>query len=358
MEPVPAVHLAPAPGRTTPRTALHRTRRPEAGVGIARRRLVLGERIVAEHVAVEAVPDLLDRPPPAELRGPVVAGDDVVHERPHVPVLARVSRSPTGRRRPRRRSDGWTPAHGRAAPEDRAPSLSPPSASFADAKNRRPGAGGSPRQHRSVHEDPRTAVDRRRATTRAPTCAPAPGSRRFDSKPYAGKCSASSRHHRVAGDLGDARRRRHRQRRGVALDHRRAARAEPEVVVVAVEDHPVGLVALRGELGQRPLTGPAQRRGHAERVALLVGRVPDRRRPPPTAAPSRPRPHARPGVSIFESSTPRRCAGRRDHRRHRHRPGPGAPSHLVDAATTTCSPACQQRRSSRRVGAWQSAAGR
>ena len=93
---------------------------------------------------------------------------------------------------------------------------------------------------------------------------------------------------RVARHLGHARRRRHRQARGVALDHGGDPRPHAQVVVVAVEDDAVGGVALRVELGERTQRRGAQRGGHAQLVALLVRRVtdPDRRRP--TAAPPAP----------------------------------------------------------------------
>jgi hypothetical protein len=99
--------------------------------------------------------------------------------------------------------------------------------------------------------------------------------------------------------------------------------------VVAVEDHPVGLEALRGDLGQRSLTGPAQRSGHPELVALLVRRVtdPHGHRPPQhllgrdlTLGPGE-------LLRVVDAAEVRRS---RHHRRHGHRPGPGAPSHLVD----------------------------
>ena len=60
--------------------------------------VVRAQRVVAEHVAVEPVADLLDGLPRAELLRPVVAGDDVVHELAHGPVVAVRRSAPTGRR--------------------------------------------------------------------------------------------------------------------------------------------------------------------------------------------------------------------------------------------------------------------
>ena len=68
--------------------ALHRARHAEdrrRDQRRSRRRRAAGR---AEHVAVEPVADLFDGVPDAELGRPVVAGDDVVHQLAHGPVVA------------------------------------------------------------------------------------------------------------------------------------------------------------------------------------------------------------------------------------------------------------------------------
>ena len=195
-------------------------------------------------------------------------------------------------------------------------------------------------------------MDRRRPVARrARTCAPAPGSPRFDSKPYAGKCSASSAiiASRVTFATTDA----------AATESDvwsplmivRTSRGTREVVVVAVEDDAVGLEALRRELGERAARGAAQRLGHARA----------RRTPRGVACPT-PMPRAQPRTARRRDF----AFGRRQHlrvadaaagARRRARPrrrSPARPTNRVRprrCRTTTRSPASQHFRSRRRVGA-------
>jgi len=64
------------------------------GDGVGRRRLVRAGRVPAEHVAVQAVTDALDRLPGGQFGGPQVARDDVVDQRAHVPASTRGARVP------------------------------------------------------------------------------------------------------------------------------------------------------------------------------------------------------------------------------------------------------------------------
>ena len=101
--------------------------------------------------------------------------------------------------------------------------------------------------------------------------------------------------------------------------------------MVAVEHDPIGDVALRVELRQRAQAGGAQRGGHAELVALLVGGVADADGDGPL--PHRPRRLLPLGAGeLLRVAHAAHVLRRRDHRGDRHRAGPGAPAHLVDAA--------------------------
>ena len=99
--------------------------------------------------------------------------------------------------------------------------------------------------------------------------------------------------------------------------------------MLAVEDDPIGLEALRRQLGERTRRRDAERLGHAEEVALLVARVAD-------ADAARPRADTRRAHLAFGRRQQLRVAdaaqvlGRRHHRADGHRPGPRAPPDLVD----------------------------
>ena len=96
-------------------------------------------------------------------------------------------------------------------------------------------------------------------------------------------------HERVTRDLRDARRRGDCQHADVTL-HDGADEVGPtDVVELPVEDDPVRHEPLRGQLRERPVRRRPEGKRHPEHVALLVGRVADRRRPRPARArPSRP----------------------------------------------------------------------
>ena len=82
-------------------------------------------------------------------------------------------------------------------------------------------------------------------------------------------------HQLVTRDLGNDRRRRHREHGLVGLHDRAHYARLRQVVVLAVEDDAVRFEALRSELAQRAVRRAAERLRHAELVALRVARVPD-----------------------------------------------------------------------------------
>ena len=87
-EAVAAVHR-PGDGPVRHRTRrFHRTGRAERRRRTRGRVVVDTHRVVAEHVAVEAIAHRFDGLARRELFGPVVPGDDVVHQLADGPVLA------------------------------------------------------------------------------------------------------------------------------------------------------------------------------------------------------------------------------------------------------------------------------
>ena len=99
--------------------------------------------------------------------------------------------------------------------------------------------------------------------------------------------------------------------------------------MVAVEDDPIGLVALRGELGERPQPCSAQRGRHAERIALLVGRVADADRHGPLLDPLGDALTLGP-IELLRVPHAAEMLGRRHDGAHGHRARPGTAADLVD----------------------------
>src|SRR6266536_3174663 len=199
-----------------------------------------------------------------------------------------------------------------------------------------------------VHEDPRAPVDGAR---------PEPRQRRLvDGRRVpdvrlelvGGIVLGFGAHERVARHLGYAGGGRNGETRRIAAHDGGDPRAEPEVVVVAVEDDAVGLVPAVGKLGERTAPGRAQRCRHAERIALLGRRVADPDGDRPSEHPVGDDLPLLPGELLGVAHAPQ-VIRRRDERRHRDGPGPGARP-TSSMPTTVRSPARQHFRSSRRVG--------
>lgn len=155
-------------------------------------------------------------------------------------------------------------------------------------------------------------------------------------------------HECVAVDLGDHGGSRNRQHGSVPSDHRHDPGAEPQVVVIAVEDDAVGEVALGFDLREGAPPGRAERRRQAEAVAFIVAGVadPDGERPWRNAARAA---LALAGREHLRVANPHEVTVGRDDRGNGHGAGPGAPPHLVDATDDSVTgapvaPLCAQRR--------------
>ena len=176
--------------------------------------------------------------------------------------------------------------------------------------NRRPGGGRDAPPAQILHEDPGTAVDRRRTVTPQRDLVRRRGVPDVRVEVVRRVVHRLLDHDPVAGDLRDARRRRHREHRHVALHDRRDLVAQAEVVVLAVEDDPVRLVALGRDLRRaRGARRSAARWSCRARRTPRATRARCRWRAPTTwtAALAWSR-SAR--VSAFESRIPRWCSGR------------------------------------------------
>ena len=102
--------------------SLHRARLTERRRGHRGRRVVRRQRIGVEHVAVEAIADLVDGLAPHELGHPEVAAHHVVQERPDAPVVAHRVGVELARRRSPPRRRGSDRGHGRGPRAGRRPS--------------------------------------------------------------------------------------------------------------------------------------------------------------------------------------------------------------------------------------------